>query len=539
MRKNNKKIIIILVLFISIGFAYLSTNLNIGSHITYNANNWDIYFDNIREDTYKSSSNEAQIDNKTTINFSVILDSPGSTYTLYADIVNDGTIDAMLDSWNITNTLDEDEAKAIDIVVSYSDGTALTKNDLLRAKKRDYIKVYAVYKDTISNEELLSSDGNLEVSVTLNYIQSDDDYHERIFKNDSFIKNLNTEGTTISTTDHDGELRFIGANPNNYVSFNNQKWRIIGVFDGKLKLIQDSIGTYSWDTNHYDVNRGWGVNQWGPSTYTDSSTYTGGDLMKLLNPGYEENTDYLCNNSTISSNYTMICGDGSDENYTTGLVNNSLYWNAKSGLCYSDGDYGKKNCNFTSTGLKDEVSKNMIDDYVWKLGSLDVPSDNIWDGRVKADLLYKWERSTNDGKQCSNTIYCSDTINRTVEWTGKVGLMYPSDWVYATGGGTEGRDKCLSYTAGYVSNTSNWSNTYKTCYEDNWLHNSSSFQWTMTPRAFSSNARLVFHVTPSGYVYDGSARNVDAVRPVVYLKSNVSLDTGDGSIDNPFILTTK
>ena len=46
----------------------------------------------------------------------------------------------------------------------------------------------------------------------------------------------------------------IGANPNNYVSFNGQKWRIIGVFDGKLKIVQDSIGKYAYDTSKNTVN---------------------------------------------------------------------------------------------------------------------------------------------------------------------------------------------------------------------------------------------------------------------------------------------
>lgn len=540
MRKNKKKLIIILVLFISIGFAYLSTNLNIGSHVTYNANNWDIYFDNIREDTYKSSSNEAQIDNKTTINFSVILDQPGSTYTLYADIVNDGTIDAMLDSWNITNTLDEDEAKAIDIVVSYSDGTALTKNDLLRAKKRDYIKVYAVYRDTISNEELLSSDGNLEVSVTLNYIQSDDDYHERIFKNDSFIKNLNTEGTSISTKDHDGELRFIGANPNNYVSFNNQKWRIIGVFDGKLKLIQNSIGSFPWSTSSKNVNNGSGINQWGESTYENGDPYYGSDLMRLLNPGYENYQGSLCSTTaTANSNDQYVCGDS---NYTNGYVNNSLYWNAQSGKCYKGGDYSSMDCDFTANGLSDALSRDMIDDHLWFLGSSDYAGENLYDGAITIDNIYRWERSNVTGKVCSSEYAtCTDTVVRTTSWVGKAGLIYPSDWVYATGGGTEGRDKCLSYIVGRVEvdGLKNWSNYYKTCYQDDWLSMGNTFFWTINPRSSSTVARASFAIDGGEAIRGVSNLNSGTIRPTVYLKSNATILSGDGSNDNPFILTTK
>ena len=61
-----------------------------------------------------------------------------------------------------------------------------------------------------------------------------------------------TEQTTALT-----DYRYIGADPNNYIKFNDELWRIIGVFDtddgtGKvekrLKIIRnESIGSYSWD----------------------------------------------------------------------------------------------------------------------------------------------------------------------------------------------------------------------------------------------------------------------------------------------------
>ena len=87
---------------------------------------------------------------------------------------------------------------------------------------------------------------------------------------ESYIKSLNTEGEAISTSDHYNELRFIGANPPNYVKFNNQTWRIIGIFDGKLKLVANPIGNYSYDSSAKTVNNGLGVNAWEDA-----------DLMKL------------------------------------------------------------------------------------------------------------------------------------------------------------------------------------------------------------------------------------------------------------------
>lgn len=42
--------------------------------------------------------------------------------------------------------------------------------------------------------------------------------------------------------------------------------------------------------------------------------------------------------------------------------------------------------------------------------------------------FYSWERSDNTGKTCSSGTYCNDTVERTTVFTGKVALIYPSDY---------------------------------------------------------------------------------------------------------------
>ena len=358
----------------------------------------------------------------------------------------------------------------------------------------------------------------------------------------SYIESLNTEGVSISTSDHYNELRFIGANPNNYVKFNgNQLWRIIGIFDGKLKLVANPIGNYSFDTSKETVNRGLGVNAWEDS-----------DLMKLLNPGYESNTDLKCktNTSYVSNNgdgYAIVnCGDNSSSAYedTNPLVNNSLYWNAGSGLCYTYGNYQASSCSFTSSGLTDQTSKNMIDDATWYLGSNSASAD-IWGaGQIMtADYMYNFERGNLTGKQCSNAYYCSDQVTRNnpPTWTGKVGLIYPSDYAYATSGSTSGTDRatCLGKQIGYVSSSStpNWSNTYTDCKDNDWLLNKSMWTWSLSPRAFSLYATFVFGVNTPGHVGHYYALDAGSVRPVVYLKSSVTITRGEGTQSKPFELS--
>ena len=66
-------------------------------------------------------------------------------------------------------------------------------------------------------------------------------------------------------------VRYTGASPNNYVSFNGELWRIIGIFDGKIKIIKnESIGSKVWNSEQ--------KNDWESSSLYQylNTTYTGG-----------------------------------------------------------------------------------------------------------------------------------------------------------------------------------------------------------------------------------------------------------------------
>ena len=310
------------------------------------------------------------------------------------------------------------------------------------------------------------------------------------------VTTLAKTDTTNLATDEAGNVRYIGADPSNYVNIDGDIWRIIGVMkdvdDGtgnksdRVKLIRsESIGEYSWDTSDDSVNSGKGVNEWSQA-----------DVMKLLNPG----------------------------NTGTG---GSLYWNNQSGTCY----YGENNytdsCNFTSTGIKDKL-KTLINDVVWNTGS---QGTNDWTsasgGLTKH--FYTYERSDNTGKICNDESFCNDTIKRTTTWVGKVGLMYPSDYGYATSGGsTTDRATCLNKELYHWRDSS-----VSDCKNNDWLYTSSNDQWTLSPFAGSSDT---FGVSLRGYVISPYANFALGVRPVVYLVSNVRTQNGDGSRGNPFIL---
>lgn len=290
-----------------------------------------------------------------------------------------------------------------------------------------------------------------------------------------------TEQTTALTDYH-----YIGADPNNYVKFNDELWRIIGVFDtddgtGKvekrLKIIRnESIGSYSWDNK--DTSTGAEDNS-GKNNWSDAR------LNYLLNPGHESETN-----------------------------GGSLYWNRKSGNCYDGSNNSTTSCDFTSTGLRDSA-KSMIGDAKWYLGGT---SSFTTSANGLASHFYSYERGT--------TVYSGHSTS----WIGKVGLMYPSDYGYATSGGSStNRASCMS------KELYNWhSSSYSDCKNNDWLLNTSTGQWTMSS---ANRSYAVFIAYFTGRVYSTYATSVDAVRPVVHLKSTIKVISGSGTKDSPYILS--
>ena len=283
---------------------------------------------------------------------------------------------------------------------------------------------------------------------------------EYISKLDLTYNGLEIDDTTNKN------LRYVGASPKNYLKFNNETWRIIGVFnnittidelgnekkESLVKIVRnDSLGDYSWDSSELSTNNGWGVNEWRQA-----------DLMTELN------TDYINPNPTSE---TTLWFNGSN--------------NSKNGTY----NYDK---NIKSKSI-DKIAK-----VKWNTSGAEY-------GASALDS-YNQERSTP-----------SDNVPTTNIWDGKIALIYPSDYGYASTDTT-----CRS---GLSSSN---------CKNENWLFNG-AYQWTLSPR--SGDVYYVFSVTSGGLVYDYLANGTYGVRPVLFLKSDVVIAGGTGeSIENAYTL---
>ena len=349
-------------------------------------------------------------------------------------------------------------------------------------------------------------------------------YFEKTTIADQITALATKDTTNFATDDPDNNIRYIGKDPNNYIYFNcsdyaNQsdetceKWRIIGLFNNITKEdgTKEDLVKIIREERLNDTNIIWDYKQTGAGTSTTangSNDWTDSQLMMMLNP-----VDYLKSGYAIEGNIVK------DSNGQAIYQNMGSYYNGTSGCKPSSiikgSSFSCTSIDFTSTGLKNDLTRNAIESVTWDLGgtaSFTSSSNGL------ASHWYSYERGT--------VVYSA----HATKWIGKIGLMYPSDYGYATAGGTAtDRINCLS------KELYKWSNATD-CYNNDYLYNSEYNKWTLTP--FSSIASYVFYVTASGIIdgYHNASHGAQSLQPTLFLKSNTYITSGDGSSSSPYQL---
>ena len=287
-------------------------------------------------------------------------------------------------------------------------------------------------------------------------------------------KQCTEEKENVSMVDPNNYIYFNCSDYSNQTSSTCETWRIIGVFDGKVKIMRGSqIGTYSWNTSDSSTNAGYGVNEWSQV-----------DLMKLLNGGYDSES-----------------------------VGGSLYWNAKSGTCYNGINNRTTSCNFTSTGLKNDTTRNLISEETYYTRGHN-------DDSIYVDAMYDKER-------VSGTVITGVTPTRTLTWTGKIAIPYPSDYGYAAD--LSLCQKTLHSYSDSKCTVSNWMKNIVT-------NNGGNDGWLLTPG--SGDANYAWGVGSPGNVSTyNNASDAYGVAPVLSLISELDIGSGTGTSNSPYQLS--
>ena len=158
-----------------------------------------------------------------------------------------------------------------------------------------------------------------------------------------------------------------------------------------------------------------------------------------------------------------------------------------------------------STMYKETLSQYTLSNYLHTV-NFKIYIGGHTTAEVKAPVMYNYERSIN--------------------FIGRVALLYPSDYGYAT---SSSMCKTNYYLSSYSSSD---------CYLYNWLFPDSSQyhnQWLITPNSQSTS--LIFHITYNGDTYwqSQSVGSSQDYSPVMALSASVTV-TGSGTQSDPYVM---
>ena len=312
------------------------------------------------------------------------------------------------------------------------------------------------------------------------------DYVKSLYTGTQGDNNIYYHDSSLENGAGDNSYRYAGSSEttNNYVCFGSDAdtcpednlYRIIGVFDGKVKLIK-STGT----TNTLLGTDG---------TYTSNSrSYTWTDLDSC-----PSTTAYKFDNNVVVLSNKNILG--------------AVPGGGKSGGCnmwkYSNLNSVNLNTNFiTNLGIKWAA---LVDNATWKVS-----------GYSTANVTAK-------------TMYTAEITNATKTYgpsdgTSKIGLMYASDYGFAASP-SAWTTLLSSYNDSSIKST-------------NWIYNA-GMEWTMTPYSSDSYSVFILSyvstVSNTGNLGTWSSLGADAgfgTRPAMYLNASVVYARGSGTASDP------
>ena len=284
---------------------------------------------------------------------------------------------------------------------------------------------------------------------------------------------VNTNGELYNEKDSNQkirEYRYSGLNVNNYINFNNEIWRIIGLFKDEegnelVKIVRNEL------IKENDF----------PTTYTAEGT-----SFKIR---YTSSGDYAYwNNPTTGTN--------SNDWTTAGL----MYWLNSKGTDTSDPGY-----------LNKIRTQDMIHETKWNLGNIVYSTDT-------PATAYEHEKGS---VACSSSCSGGDIWSgNSATWTGKIALMYPSDYGFSTD------------SSNWNSNMNKWNSTQLST---TWLKEGhTTYEVFLSPISTPSNN--VASWSGAGHVNLNNSNNSGGVRPTLYLNSNVVITSGNGESGSPYQL---
>ena len=175
-------ILLVLVMLISVGYAALETLLQISGTATLKKKTWNVHFANVQ---IKQGSVQATTEpevpvnstDTTSLTWAVNMDTPGQYYEFNVDVVNGGTIDAMVRTATneiVTSALTNEQKAYLDYTIKYENGAEVEQYDALPKGETRTITVKLLFKQDVDPEDLPETNQTgITLSYNANYVQAD------------------------------------------------------------------------------------------------------------------------------------------------------------------------------------------------------------------------------------------------------------------------------------------------------------------------------------------------------------------------------
>ena len=323
MFKNSSKkycfIIFILLICISIGYAILNSNLSINGKSNIRKNVWDIRFENIKLKKGSATSNLPEFTNNT-ITINTILNNPGDYYSFTFDIVNAGTLNAIIEEIVLESDMTIEQFKISNCEIFYLNGDEISEAQYLMAGERRSLKVYLEYKKDIEVDDLPKDISSVSMTYKINYIQTPDNPDANlIVMNKSWIQSpgislydaIKIKYEEMAAQNYTNYLRpsteYIVVDPDYSAVFVDENGRLLNLKETIIlgaktyksiiygigsKITEEKIRNENYVTAFVNVNQilenswiGTGGNEYIPVFVDSSDTYV--ELMHAIYPnGY-------------------------------------------------------------------------------------------------------------------------------------------------------------------------------------------------------------------------------------------------------------
>ena len=307
MHKDRKKrnliigSLLAILVIMTVGYAAFSTQLKITGNASITSN-WNVQITGISNGTPTGSAENAinPSYDVLTANMEVNLYSPGDSMTYEITIENKGTIDATLSK--ITKTDTNNPAILFET-------SGVNEGDNLNAGDKTTMTVKITYNPNITTQP---ENPTSELNVTLTYEQKGNSSvtppTPTTITPDDLKELVVTEGDGLYVDEYEsGKYTYKGVNPNNYITFNNETWRIISIdSNGSIKIMRnESIGSQVWDAGDSNV--------WETS---DIKTYLNGEYLSSITTNQDKILSHTWSIGKVTGDNSDLVGQIADENGT-------------------------------------------------------------------------------------------------------------------------------------------------------------------------------------------------------------------------------